>query len=674
MSDWADSAIALVAANPNWAGLIVFLVAASESIVLAGYVVPGTVILLAVGGLVGAGHLPLWPVLAWAALGAIVGDGVSYWLGRRYRGSIRERWPFTRYPGLVERGEAFFARHGAMSVALGRFLPVLRPIIPVVAGISGMPPTRFYVVNVLSALAWSPAFIVPGMLAGASLHLLQGISPRLALAVVAAIAAMLAAWWLGRLLVLRTIPLLMRTLDVLYAFTQRRPGSWLQRLSARFDPSHPAAAALLITYALLFAVLTGFLQTLENVLERDALMRADQAISTLVQGFRNPLTDPILMVVTSLGDFFVTLSVAVALVAWLLLMRRWRLAVTVGGALLLTALSVPLMKSLLEIPRPAGIIAGLDVYAFPSGHTTMVAAVYGVAAWIVAGGMRLGWRPVVYVAALSWMVLMALSRVYLGAHWPSDVFAGLCLGLLAPVTLAALYHALGRVDLHPVRLGATLVTVLALAGAWHVPNSWAVNSARYAVQHADKRLDVVAWRAGVGIDLPDRRADLGGELEEPYVLQWLGSAAALRAALVDAGWREPVAWDVGTAIDYLRAGVAIERLPVVPRLADGRMPVLTLIRAAPAPGERWVLRAWPSGFTDPADDTPLLLASLVLERTERPAQLLTITRTQPLSPAEARPLLPPFDPPGAGLAAAGRDDGDAGQGPVRAMAPAGPPR
>jgi len=92
MSGWIDSSIALISTHPHWAGLFVFLVAASEAIVLAGYIIPGTVILLGVGGIVGMGHLPLLPILLWAAAGAVAGDGISYWLGHRYKEALRARW------------------------------------------------------------------------------------------------------------------------------------------------------------------------------------------------------------------------------------------------------------------------------------------------------------------------------------------------------------------------------------------------------------------------------------------------------------------------------------------------------------------------------------------------------------------------------------------------------
>ncbi|NOX43008.1 MAG: DedA family protein [Gammaproteobacteria bacterium] len=155
--------------NSQWSGLVIFLIAASESLVLVGILVPGVVLMLGVGALVGLGILDIWTCIFWATAGAIVGDGFSYWLGYHYHQQLQRTWPLSRYPTLIPRGEAFFRKHGGKSVFLGRFLGPIRAIIPAVAGIMEMPKAKFYIVNVLSAMLWAPVVILPGVVFGASL-------------------------------------------------------------------------------------------------------------------------------------------------------------------------------------------------------------------------------------------------------------------------------------------------------------------------------------------------------------------------------------------------------------------------------------------------------------------------------------------------------------------------
>jgi len=134
-----------------------FLFALAESLAVVGLVVPGAAVMIVAGALIAMGGLHFWPVLLLAVAGAILGDGVSFWLGHRYRDQLRSRWPFYRHPAWLARGERFFYRHGGKSILFGRFVGPVRPIVPLVAGMLGMRAAAFYTMNVLSAMLWAPA-------------------------------------------------------------------------------------------------------------------------------------------------------------------------------------------------------------------------------------------------------------------------------------------------------------------------------------------------------------------------------------------------------------------------------------------------------------------------------------------------------------------------------------
>lgn len=162
-----------IAAYPGLTWAVAFMVAASEAFVVVGALVPGTPILMAIGAAASLGHVSLTGVVAAAILGAIAGDGVSYWIGHRHAQRLRSGWPFATRPGLLARGEAFILRFGVPGVALARFLPGVRSVVPVVAGMFGMRPAAFYASNVASAIVWAPVHILPGTLVGllAGVHL-----------------------------------------------------------------------------------------------------------------------------------------------------------------------------------------------------------------------------------------------------------------------------------------------------------------------------------------------------------------------------------------------------------------------------------------------------------------------------------------------------------------------
>lgn len=170
---WVDSIVDLVAQYPSWALAIAFAGAIIEAVAVIGIIVPGTPILMAVTGAAAASGQSMVPYLIVAIVGAVIGDFVSYWFGSRYASRLRGMWPFSRRPELMARADWFFAKYGTASVALCRFLPILRSTVPLVAGMAGMQRRRFVLANVASAFVWAPAHVYPAQFAGLMLDALR---------------------------------------------------------------------------------------------------------------------------------------------------------------------------------------------------------------------------------------------------------------------------------------------------------------------------------------------------------------------------------------------------------------------------------------------------------------------------------------------------------------------
>lgn len=166
MDDWAQPLLDVIKAHPDWAAAVMFITAFGESFAFVSLLFPGTTVLIAAGTLLSGGTLPYASILVSAILGAVLGDSVSYWLGRRFGGGIARIWPFTRHPELLPRGIEFFERHGGKSVFIGRFFGPIRAVIPLAAGVMRMPRGRFWFANVTSALVWAPMLLFAGDLAG----------------------------------------------------------------------------------------------------------------------------------------------------------------------------------------------------------------------------------------------------------------------------------------------------------------------------------------------------------------------------------------------------------------------------------------------------------------------------------------------------------------------------
>lgn len=155
--------------NQEWAGPVTALLTLGESLVVIGLFVPATALMLITGGLVGGGSLDGWTILCWGVAGAIIGDAISYWLGRWVGPDVLRRWPLNRQRSAVARARLFFYRYGFASVLAGRFLGPIRSTIPTVAGVMGMRHSRFQLANVLSAVAWMPLMLAPGYLTARSM-------------------------------------------------------------------------------------------------------------------------------------------------------------------------------------------------------------------------------------------------------------------------------------------------------------------------------------------------------------------------------------------------------------------------------------------------------------------------------------------------------------------------
>jgi membrane protein DedA with SNARE-associated domain len=141
---------------------IVFVLALGESLAFVSLLLPATVLLMGGGGIISAAGIGFWPIWAAAAVGAAIGDWISYWLGFHYKEAIGGMWPLSRHPTLLAKGHAFFEKWGAASVFVGRFFGPLRCVMPLVAGICAMPMVAFQFANLTSAVVWATAVLAPG--------------------------------------------------------------------------------------------------------------------------------------------------------------------------------------------------------------------------------------------------------------------------------------------------------------------------------------------------------------------------------------------------------------------------------------------------------------------------------------------------------------------------------
>jgi membrane protein DedA with SNARE-associated domain len=123
----------------------------------AGLWLPGETALIAAGVYASEGHLPIAAVLVVAAVAAIIGDNIGYWIGREGGRRLIDRWaPLKRFGDrVIPPAERFFDRHGGKAVFLARFFGGVRVTGAWMAGISRMPWWRFFAWNALGGIVWA---------------------------------------------------------------------------------------------------------------------------------------------------------------------------------------------------------------------------------------------------------------------------------------------------------------------------------------------------------------------------------------------------------------------------------------------------------------------------------------------------------------------------------------
>ncbi|ARP94621.1 DedA family protein [Bordetella genomosp. 13] len=204
MDHYIDQIGAFIQTHQEWAGPITFLLTLGESLLVVGLFIPATALLLLTGGLIGSGTLNPWSILAWGVVGAVVGDAISYGIGRWLGPGVLRRWPLSRQRANVARARLFFWRYGFASVVLGRFLGPLRSTVPTVAGVMRMHHLRFQAANVLSAVLWLPLMLAPGYLTARGLGAAKD-AQQITL-VVGVIASIVVGGWLMAMLVRKRRP------------------------------------------------------------------------------------------------------------------------------------------------------------------------------------------------------------------------------------------------------------------------------------------------------------------------------------------------------------------------------------------------------------------------------------------------------------------------------------
>ncbi len=610
---WLESATAWIAAHPIAAGIVIFLIAFCDALVIVGIAVPALPLLFAVGTLVGLGHIHGPYALVCSTLGAFAGDGLSYWIGHRWGPQLRQRWPFSRYPQWVDRSENLFRRHGSKSIFIARFVGAVRPFVPAIAGMLQMPMRRYALPSLAACTIWSALFLAPGWVLGASYDAVAAVADRLAVVLGGLLVAVALVW----AIVLYTWRWFANHADNLLARALRwtRAHPRLGRYAgALIDPNRPESASLVMLAVCLLGISWLWFTLLATLLASGGPLAIDHTVHEFMWTLRNPLADRLMAALASLGDPAVLGPASLAVLAYLAWRRRWMAAAHWVAAIVFGLALTSLLEWAIDMPRPPTAPAG---FGFPSVAVTMTTIVFGFFAVLIARELPGRQRVWPYLLAGVATTVVGFARLYLGAHWPSDLIGGSLFGVVWLLVLGIAYrrHVARSFWMRP--LAWLFYSVFAAAALWHAPRSADALLAKFAAATPTTVMDAGRWWNGGWAELPAQRNERDARRRWPLDLQVAGPLPPLRATLEAAGWRVQEQADWLATIALLNDDAPPRDQVVLPATLDAQAESLLMLRDGPTPDVQYAVRLWPAP-TRLADGTPLWIGTTQTLRLNKP--------------------------------------------------------
>ncbi len=538
-ADYLEPLTVWLELHPNWALFIAFFFAFIESLAVIGSIIPGTVVMTAVGILAGSGVMRIDLTLIVSALGAMIGDTVSYTLGYTLSTRIKHIWPFSHYPQWLEYGRDYFERHGGKSVLLGRFIGPLRSIIPVIAGMLKMKRLQFLVANVLSAIAWAVVYVTPGILVGAaSMELSAEGATRLFILIL----FLLIFIWL----VTVSVRWIFRHASNFLRAHLHRTWSWfednryLSHITHHFTPPneghHATTAGLIVLSLLSFLAIIAVVLWFSFIDELGYLL--DLPIYFFFQSLRTQLFDVFFIFITCFINSYSLALLWGILAVSLVHARNWRLLkywVSLGVTTYFLTSALGLWMNQLRL-HDAPLFQ--STFSFPSTTLAIVTALLG---FLALQMKHHDLRKVAHMFRLSFAFLLILdgfALLYLGDHWTTSVLISYAMGS----TICLLHWVFYRrhIPRHPPSLRAlyfsftVFVGVSCLVAAFQFKQMLRDHSP-YPEQYI---LSSQAWWHQREPLLPLYTMNRFGKPNGIFNIQYLGSLSTFKEALEKEGWKQ----------------------------------------------------------------------------------------------------------------------------------------
>ena len=380
----------------HWGYWIILLGAILEANPLTGLIVPGMTIVIIGGFLAKLGILDIGDVIFISALGAILGDLIGYLLGRKYGYSFISGYGkyFFFKKEYFDKTKKLMHHHTGKAIIIGRFNSLTRAFAPFVAGSTNVSFPKFIWYNIIGGISWAVSFVLIGYIFGKSYEV--------------------ASKYIGRFIFIAIV------LSILIIFAY----GFINKRKHIFSKYHLRILAINLASLYLFS------KMIEDVADKELVTRIDIWINAKITLLWTPLLNKLMLFITYIMNPFSLIILSIILFGALIYKKKWYyyllLVFSLSGGLLFEFLT----KLIIHRARPENALIQVPGYSFPSGHATMAIIFFSLLLYSFKDDIKNKILKNAFVLTnIILFLFVGFSRVYLNAHWFSDVIAGFALGL-----------------------------------------------------------------------------------------------------------------------------------------------------------------------------------------------------------------------------------------------------
>jgi len=437
-----EKVLAIIGLLQHWVYLIIFLVAFLEGAAFMGFLVPGETVVVLSGSLASLGYLQLGSCLLVISLGAILGDTVGYIIGKAVgKVYLEKHRRFLLFKEThIRKTEEYFRRHGGKTVFVGRFMSVLREMVPFTAGVSNMPLQKFLIYEISGGICWTFVYTLLGYFFVRSWEYIGTWAGKAGLFAFFVVLLLAGLSYLYRWLVIKQPELFewlrekhSKILSIPFVrFLMVRHQSFITYVQDRFSSESYLGIHLVIGLMLSSAFVWIFAGLTSRIPTSHPIVTVDQWIESHILYFRTPAVDTFMFILSSLGSIEAVTAGSLIIVAYFLFEKNFDNLITylsaiVGGSTLVFVLRMANHRTSQIIERAFLTIGGWSV---PSAHGMISITFYGMIAYfIISSADSLRLRAFTIVSTAFIVLLIGMSKIYFKVHYPSDLLIAYACGL-----------------------------------------------------------------------------------------------------------------------------------------------------------------------------------------------------------------------------------------------------